>query len=338
MKQNLAIISNEKTSNNNYEFFCDNIDMKSIPEGLNKDFNINLFVRSSKIQRSTHKINLKKIIISKNIFSYFKNVIKTKNLFDKYLIISLSPYTFLISLLLLILRKKIYLYLRSNGYEEYKCYSKLFGPLVYHFMFSLSSYYSSLIACRSHILKGKNGFTVSPSQLNEKWFTNRKPANLKKINLLYVGRIKIEKGVFSLLEILNKVNLDFNLSIINSEITHDKNLENKKIKIINYKNKDDSILNIYDEHNIFILPSFTEGHPQVLDESLSRLRPVIIFPEISHTVRNRSGVLISDRNPESLSKNIQNILRDYKNLQNKMMENKLPTKKSFLNEITDIIK
>ena len=98
--------------------------MKSIPEGLKESYEISLFVRNSKIERSSHSINLNNVIVSKGIFSYVKNIIKTKNLFDKYLIVSLSPYTFIIILLLFILRKKVYLYLRSDGYEEYKCYSK----------------------------------------------------------------------------------------------------------------------------------------------------------------------------------------------------------------------
>ena len=34
MKQYLAIVSNEKTTQKEENFFCDNIDMKSIPEGL----------------------------------------------------------------------------------------------------------------------------------------------------------------------------------------------------------------------------------------------------------------------------------------------------------------
>ena len=106
-----------------------------------------------------------------------------------------------------------------------------------------------------------------------------------------MGRIKVEKGIYSLIKILNEMELDYKISIINSEKFHDKKLENKNIEIINFQNKNDSIINIYDDHNIFILPSFTEGHPQVLDESLSRLRPVIIFPEISHVTRNRDGVL-----------------------------------------------
>ena len=338
MKQYLAIVSNEKTTQKEENFFCDNIDMKSIPEGLKESYEINLFVRNSKIERSSHSINLNNVIVSKGIFSYVKNIIKTKNLFDKYLIISLSPYTFVIILLLFILRKKVYLYLRSDGYEEYKCYSKYLGPIIYHIMFTLSSFGAKLIACRSHILKGKNGHVVSPSQLNEKWLTNRKPANLEKIKLLYVGRIKVEKGIYSLIKILNEMELDYKISIINSEKFHDKKLENKNIEIINFQNKNDSIINIYDDHNIFILPSFTEGHPQVLDEALSRLRPVVIFPEISHVTRNRDGVFVSERNSKSLSKKIKYIIQEYENIHKKMSLNRLPTKKLFLKELKEIIK
>jgi len=204
-------------------------------------------------------------------------------------------------------------------------------------MFTIASWGSNLIACRSHILKGKKGVVVSPSQLNQKWLTDRKPSNLKNIKLLYVGRIKIEKGVFSLLKILNEINLDFIISIINSEKLHDKKLESEKVKIVHFKNENDSIIKVYDDYNIFILPSYTEGHPQVLDESLSRLRPVIIFPEISHVKRNREGVFVTERNAKSLSKKIEYIMKNYEFIQKKMMENKLPTKTSFLQELTEII-
>jgi len=205
-------------------------------------------------------------------------------------------------------------------------------------MFTIASWGSRLIACRAHILKGKKGIVVSPSQLNQKWFVDRKPSNLKNIKLLYVGRIKIEKGVLSLLKILNEIKLDFTISIINSEKFHDKKLESEKVKIVHFQNKNDSIIKIYDDHNIFILPSYTEGHPQVLDESLSRLRPVIIFPEISHVKRNREGIFVAERKAESLSKKIEYVMNEYEFIQKKMMENKLPTKMNFLQEITEIIR
>ena len=91
-------------------------------------------------------------------------------------------------------------------------------------------------------------------------------------------------------------------------------------------------------YNIFILPSFTEAHPQVLDESLARLRPVIIFPEISHVKRNRKGIFEAERNHTSLKRVIKFIMKNYSKIQNTMRKNNLPTKESFLKEITEILK
>ena len=47
MTEQLIIINNEKVSFDGNQFFCDNIDLKSIPEGLEKSFNLKLIVRSS---------------------------------------------------------------------------------------------------------------------------------------------------------------------------------------------------------------------------------------------------------------------------------------------------
>ena len=336
--ERLGIISNEKVHLEGESFFCDNIDMKSLPEGLSKRFEVQVFARKSKVQRNSHKINIKNMTISKNIFSYILKIIKNNKYQKKYLIISLSPYTFIACLLLFILRKKVYLYLRSDGYEEYKCYSKYLGPVIYHLMFTMASIQSKLIACRKHILKNKNGLLVNPSQLNDKWFTERKPFDPSKIKLLYIGRIKIEKGVFSLIKILKKIDDEFSFSIINSEKFYDKKLENDKIKIFHFKNENDSIIKFYDDHNIFILPSFTEAHPQVLDEALSRLRPVIVFSEISHVKRDREGVFVCKRDHKSLIDTIKYIINNYKDIEKKMNNNKLPTKNIFLKDLTQIIK
>ena len=49
------------------------------------------------------------------------------------------------------------------------------------------------------------------------------------------------------------------------------------------------------QHNITILPSYTEGYPYVIDESLSRKRPVIIFKEISYVINGKKGIFVSER-------------------------------------------
>ena len=41
--ERLGIISNEKVHLEGENFFCDNIDMKSLPEGLSKSFEVQVF-------------------------------------------------------------------------------------------------------------------------------------------------------------------------------------------------------------------------------------------------------------------------------------------------------
>ena len=59
-KKKIFIISNESISEDSNSFFCDNLDMKSIPEGLNETLEVNLLARTSNIYRK-HKINNVKI-------------------------------------------------------------------------------------------------------------------------------------------------------------------------------------------------------------------------------------------------------------------------------------
>ena len=103
MKKKLYIFSNESIFLEDNKYYCDNLDLKSTPEGLNKKFEVNLFGRRSRKKRS-HEIKIKKINVFNNIFSYISSVISAaKNKDTKFLIISITPYTFLVCLLLKIL-------------------------------------------------------------------------------------------------------------------------------------------------------------------------------------------------------------------------------------------
>ena len=97
------------------------------------------------------------------------------------------------------------------------------------------------------------------------------------------------------------------------------------------------LIKIYDEHNIFILPSFTEAHPKVIDESLARERPVIIFEEIEHIIQNREGIFVSKRNTKSLVKTIDFIMKNYTKIQENIRKNKLPTKQEFISQMNNIL-
>ena len=69
MINQLVIINNERVSNDNNIYFCDNIDMKSIPEGLASNIEVSLILRKSNIKRA-HQINLSKIMLASNIFTF----------------------------------------------------------------------------------------------------------------------------------------------------------------------------------------------------------------------------------------------------------------------------
>ncbi len=337
IQNKLYIISNEKISKSDNGFFCDNLDMKSTPEGLKTNFDIHILGRNSSRVRS-HKINIEKITLSKTIFGFIYSILKTfKEKETKYLIISISPFTFFASILLTIFKKRSITYLRSDGYQEYRNILGFIGPIIYHLMFSIVSKTSYLIGCNKEVLRGKEGKIIYPSQLTDKWFLNPSNKEFGKIKLLYIGRIRVEKGIYSLLKIIKKLKKDISLSIVGMEKNVKTNIKQQKVNFFEIETSEDKLIKLYDSHNIFILPSFTEGHPMVLLEALARLRPVIIFEEISHIVGNKKGIFVSKRNSQSFLEKIEYIKNNYKNIQEDMKNNILPLKKDFLKEFENLI-
>ena len=335
MKTNLYVISSEKIYFNNGNFFCDNLDIKSTPEGLSKYFNVNLISKKTSISKK-HQINLKFIKIYKNTFAYIFNIIKSAKVKNtKYFIISLSPLTFMACIILKFLKKTPYVYLRSNGYDEYKIILGSFGYFVYHLMFIITSRISTLISCRDYILMKKKGFVVSPSQLNKNWYENQKFKKSIKQNLIYVGRIRQEKGIFSLLEII-KNHPEVKLSVVGMD-EKTKKINQENVSFFDIINDQQKLISLYDDNDILILPSYTEGYPMVVLEALSRLRPVIIFKEIKHIIEDKKGIFVADRNYDSLIKTINFIKANYYSIQEDMKQNNLPSNESFITEIKNII-
>ena len=336
MKSKLFIFSNEKINLQDGKFFCDNIDLKTTPEGLNKKFEVNLFGRKSNKKKS-HEIKIKKIKIFTNIFSYLSSVIDSTKLDSaKYLIISITPYTFLISIFLRLFGKKPIIYLRSDGYGEYKAIIGKIGSLVYHFMFNVSCSISNLISCREYILKGKKGKIISPSQLDSVWLRQPRITDIKNFKLLYVGRFKIEKGIFSLLNLI-KNKKDISLTIVGAENSNLQNFNQSNVRIHQTQSSKVKLIKYYDDHNIFVLPSYTEGHPMVLLEALARRRPVVVFEDIKHVIGDKRGIFVSKRNFINFFGTLNNIKKNYKKIQKEMKKNKLPTNKEFIDKFIKYI-
>ena len=334
--KDLVIINNEKFFKENGNFYCDNLDLKILPEGLNDYHQVQYIVRSSK-KKKDQKINLKDINVAPNILKFVYFVFKTFKIPNvTYLLVCITPYTFFSFLILFLFRKRVFVYLFSSGHEEYKHILGSWSVWIYHIMYKIVTSNSKVIVCHERLFDKKKSHLVYISRLDDEWFINHKDALLDKVRFLYVGRISPEKGIFEFLKLFDEIKFDAEFSIIgNSE---NQKILNKNIKLLGYVADPKSLINIYDKHNIMVLPSFTEGTPYTVDESLSRRRPVIIFEDIAYIVRDKIGIFVSKRDIDSFSKTTKYIMDNYLEIQKQMEKNVLPTQKSMIKQISDIIK
>lgn len=335
----LNIIMNERIYNDLSFFYSENIDCKSIVEGLKEKFDIKLFARKTIIKQN-NKLHFYNIFLSNNFLVYlFRVFLSLKNKSKSiYLIISITPYTFCAYLILFFFSKNIFLYLRSDGFKEYKSILGSRWVFLYSLMFYIFTKKVKIIACNNYLSKKKKFYYVKPSEIDEDWFLNRKEFHKNdKIKILYVGRCKVEKGIYNFLQLLNKIN-DSNISL---SITCDKlgsiKIYEDRVKFLGYVSDKKELIRIYDNHDILILPSYTEAHPKVIDEALSRLKPVIIFNDIKHVINGRFGVFSLERDPNQLKNLIYYITNNYQNIISDIKKNKLPTKKNFLDNLANII-
>ena len=336
--QKLFIIGNEKISFTNKKNYSANVDFKSITEGLAKNFQVRLLARLCD-KRQIFNINHNEIVLANNIFSYCINIIASlKNIKrNKYLIISITPYTFIAFLILFFFSNEIYLYLRSNGFKEYE---KILGKkwvFLYNFMYFFFLKKAKIISCEKSLVKNKNFFLVEPSELDELWFKNRKKIIYdNKVKILYVGRIRIEKGILNFIDLFYKLDKKFKLTIIGDK--YNKKFKIKNVNFLNFLSNTQDLIKQYDKNHIIILPSYTESHPKVVYESLARLRPVLIFDEIKHIVKDTKGIFVCKRNQNDFLKKVDYVIKNYKSVQKTILKNKLPKKNTFIHDLYNILR
>ena len=341
---NLVVLNNERVSKENNEFYSRNYNFKILPEGLNKYFNVEYIVRKSN-SKEHHKLNLQNVKIASNIIQFIYFVISTfKNKNTKYYIITISPYTFIASLFLFLFRKKVFVYLISSGYEEWKFILGSWSVWIYHIMFKVVTSNSTVIALHDRLYKKKNGHVIASSTLDENWLKNFKEVKLDKVRFLNVSRVNHEKGIYEFLEMFKKIKIDAEISIIGrtKSSTLQKKFQsiignNKNIKFPGYISDRKLLIDTYDKHNILILPSYTEGQPYVVDESLARRRPVLIFEDIKHIIKERKGIFVSKRNIESFTETTKHIMQNYQEIQKDIEKNKFPLEKDMFKQISNVI-
>ena len=337
MKNKLVIITNERFYIKEKNYYCDHVAEKTLPDGLNEKFDVKVIGRSTKIVRS-HNLKTKNIECHSFLIFYLYSILRKIIRNDtKFLILAISPYTFFASILFIFAKQKPIIYLRSDGHQEYKSILGFYGPLLYSMMFNIVSKLGLFISCRKYILKNKKGGLVSPSEINANWNFNKSRASFNKIKLLYIGRLKIEKGIFSLIKLIKNAPDEISLTIVGESNNTESEIYQNNVNILPIENNEINLIKYYDAHTIFVLPSYTEGHPMVLLEALARMRPVIIFEEIKHVIGNKKGIFVTKRDPSNFFKTINYIKENYEEIYKEMSNNKLPTKSEFLKEFEHLL-
>jgi len=338
MKKEFYLIVNEKIYDKNNNFFCENIDIQTISNHLSSQYKLTILSRNSKtskpfiLNKSCHVISFRFNNLIKIIQLITASFFKKKN----FLIISITPFNFFCFLLFFLFKSKFFLFLRSSGQEEYKLILGSFYIWIYEIMFRIITQFSIVISCHNRLYNKKH-FVLNPSELTNKWIINRKKNvfNMNKINIFYIGRIKIEKGIYDLLELFPKLSNNIHLTIVGSGDTIKSS--HPRIKILKFIKSETKLIKIYDKNNILILPSYTESYSKVIDESLSRFRPVILFDDIKYIIGKRLGVFSVKRDYRDLQKKINFIIDNYSGIHKKIIQNRLPTRSQFLKNLIKIL-
>ena len=331
----IVLISNDKLYFGKKLVCADFNDTINIIESLSKK-NYLYFVSRKNITRGIFKTRIKnKSQIKISEIKYLDTSDK------KIFMISITPFSYLIFVILNFFQKKIkgFVILRSDGFKEYEVKYGFLGKKVYEFFFKsiLKKLRPIVVSDNLSNINYYKYLRIYPSEISGVWNKKLKIPNLSKPKLLYLGRIKKEKGIFSLIKLIENLDIDYELNIVGDKKILDIK-KSSRIKVFKETSNVEKIINFYDQNNIFILPSYTEGSPKVILESLSRLRPVIVFSEINHVKSELKGVFITNRNTKDLKKTIIYILKNYKKIQLKMKSNKITTKEKFQEDLIKIVK
>tara|TARA_Y200000002_G_C22688767_1_gene667194 strand:- start:1346 stop:2431 length:1086 start_codon:yes stop_codon:yes gene_type:complete len=164
--------------------------------------------------------------------------------------------------------------------------------------------------------------------------------NNKKWNFLFIGKIDYQKGIDILIKAFNLVSNKISESSLNivgdsyNDYKRELELLEKKFELKNIKWSDyqSGISEIFEESDIFILPSRYEGAPNVLLEAISWGKPIICSDGIDEAFYylkdNYSALFFKNENYHDLANKMYLLATDTE-LKNKLIEN---VKKTDLSE------
>ena len=161
--------------------------------------------------------------------------------------------------------------------------------------------------------------TVIPSGIDTDLFSPDSSIKRKK-QLLFVGRLKEGKGPHYLLNAFSAIldtHPEYSLKLIGGGPMYD-----ELIKLATEMTIEDSVyfdsnisvdklVRLYNESQVFILPSSSEGLPRTVLEAMACKTPVVVTDlEQLRPVVNGAGIMVEPRSPAQLAREISSLLED----------------------------
>tara|TARA_B100002051_G_C16651677_1_gene594287 strand:- start:119 stop:1216 length:1098 start_codon:yes stop_codon:yes gene_type:complete len=235
------------------------------------------------------------------------------------------------------------LYLKSKRHEIFfEILYKLFTSKKNYFFFHNKNDYKHFIK-KKISLKKKSLITMG-SGVDLKYFRKLKPFIKKKIKFTMISRLIFNKGVIEFLEVVNLFRNNNNLYFeligreVDDRLNEIKSSDLKKYKTLNnlkISNFTHNIKNKIKNTNFVVLPSYREGMPKSLMESMSSGIPVIsskVVGSLDLVIENFNGFFCLPKSKKSLYTTILKASKINKKKYNLLSNNCRKFAEKFLDE------
>jgi len=173
--------------------------------------------------------------------------------------------------------------------------------------------YRTLINKKYNILEN---IMIIPNGVGEEFFINKENVSSKHTNLLFVGRLSVQKNIPKLIDVASLIKSKVVLHIIGDgekkkEI--EKLISDKKLKnvILHGKKTGKDLINFYKNADIFILTSDIEAMPLVLLEAMASGTPIVASDVLGiREPVGKTGILVRPPTPENFARAIDNLIED----------------------------
>lgn len=168
---------------------------------------------------------------------------------------------------------------------------------------------------KHHLLKYRAKVIEISLFINTNQFKFEIPYQKRQYDLCYVGRFSTEKGILQLLRAFEKINSFYDKKftlILAGDGTHfemisKKSREIKEI-ILHGWVKQEELSALFNKSKLLVLPSYTEGLPNVVIEAMACGTPVLATPVggiPGVVITGETGWLLENNSPEAIVKGIE---------------------------------